>query len=131
MAQREIELVLMRQLASYLAQPILLLDANGDLLFFNEPAEAIVGKRFDEVGEIRRGEWSGFFKPSDDDGTPIKREKLPLTIAIDKGEPAHLRYWIQGLDGVRRRVEGTAFPLVGQAGRILGAVGIFWEIGRA
>jgi PAS domain-containing protein len=128
MAQRAIELILMRQLASYLAQPILVLDEKGDLLFFNESCEAIVGRRFDEVGEIRRGEWSLLFKPTEDDGTPIKREDLPLTIAIDKQQPAHRDYWIQGLDGVRRKVEGTAFPLVGQSGRCLGAVGLFWEI---
>ncbi len=128
MAHRDIELVLMRQLASYLAQPILLVDSNGDLLFFNEPAEELIGKRFDEVGEIRRGEFSALFKPVDDHGNPIKREDLPLTIAIDKGEPAHLRYWIQALDGVRREIEGTAFPLVGQAGRCLGAVAFFWGL---
>jgi PAS domain-containing protein len=131
MAQREIELILMRQLASYLAQPIVLVNANGDLLFFNEPAEAIVGKRFDEIAEIRRGEMTALFKPSDNHGAPIKREDLPLTIAIDKRQPAHLRYWIQGLDGVRRKVENTAFPLVGQTGQVLGAVAIFWEIDRA
>jgi PAS domain-containing protein len=128
MAQREIELVLMRQLASYLAQPILLVDRNGDLLFFNEPAEALVGKRFDEVGEIRSGEWSELFKPSDDRGAAIKREDLPITIALERGEPSHLRYWIQGLDGVRRQVAGTAFSLIGQSGRSLGAVGIFWGV---
>ena len=128
MAQRAIELILMRQLASSLAQPILLVDAKGDLLFFNEPAEALVGKRFDDVGEIRRGELTMLFKPSEEDGTPVKREDLPLLIAIDKQEPAHHNYWIQGLDGVRRKLENTAFPLVGQNGQCLGAVGLFWEI---
>ena len=44
--------------------------------------------------------------------------------------PAHARFWIQGLDGVRRKVENTAFPLVGQTGQVLGAVAIFWEIDR-
>lgn len=130
MAQRAIELILTRQLSSYLAQPIVVLDSHGDLLFFNEPAEAIVGKRFDEVGEIRRGEWSLLFKPSQGDGTPVKREDLPLTVAIDKHAPAHLSYWIQGLDGVRRNIDNTAFPLVGQSGHLLGAVGLFWEIDR-
>ncbi len=130
MAQREIELVLMRQLASTLAQPILLIDHNGDLLFFNEPAETLIGKRFDEIGEIRRGEWSELFKPTDDDGVPIKREDQLLTVALDKGEPTHLRFWIQSLDGVRRQIAGTAFPLVGQAGRTLGVVAFFWETGR-
>ena len=128
MAQRAIELILMRQLASYLAQPILVLNENGDLLFFNEPREAIVGRRFDEIGEIHRGEWSMLFKPTEDDGTPIKREDLPNAIAIDKQRPAHRDYWIQGLDGVRRKVNNTAFPLVGQSGRCLGAVSLFWGI---
>lgn len=128
MVQREIELVLARQLASCLAQPIILSDRNGDLLFFNEPAEALVGKRFDETGEIRRGEWTALFLPSDDDGAVIKREELPITIALDKREPAHMRFWIKGLDGARRQIESTAFPIVGQAGRLLGAMTIFWEI---
>jgi hypothetical protein len=42
-----VELILMRQLASYLAMPILLFDPAGNLLFYNEPAEALVGRRFD------------------------------------------------------------------------------------
>ncbi len=128
MVQREIELILMRQLASTLAQPILLLGANGDLLFFNEPAEALVGKHFNEVGEIRRDEWAMLFKPSEEDGTPLKPDELPLLIAIDKQRPAHRDYWIQGLDGERRKLGATAFPLVGLSGQCLGAVGLFWEI---
>jgi hypothetical protein len=32
---------------------------------------------------------------------------------------------------VRRHVEVTAFPLIGQAGRVLGAVGLFWEVKHA
>ncbi len=128
MPQREIELILMRQLASYLAMPMLVVDAKGDLLYYNEPAESIVGCRFDEIGEIRRGEWSAMFKPTDDDGSPIKREDQPLFIATEQHKPAHRCYWMKGLDGVSRHVEGTAFPLISQSGRCLGAAGIFWEL---
>ena len=39
MPQQEIEVILMRQLASYLAMPILVVDTEGDLVFFNEAAE--------------------------------------------------------------------------------------------
>ena len=116
----------MRQLASYLAQPIMIVDPNGDLLFYNEPAEELVGERFDEVGEIRRGEFRALLKIVDEHGSAIKREDLPLTIATDQVEPAHMRFWIRALDGVRRQIECTAFPLVGQAGRCLGAVAFFW-----
>src|SRR4051812_8675254 len=52
MAQRDIGLILMRQLADGLAVPVLLADENGDLLFFNEAAERLLGQRFDDVGEL-------------------------------------------------------------------------------
>ena len=84
MSHKEIELILARQLASYLDVPILIVDPAGDLLFFNESAEPIVGRRFDETGVIRRGEWSRIFQPTDDDGTPVPREQQALFIATER-----------------------------------------------
>ena len=43
-----IQIILMKQLAGYLSIPLFLVGPNGDLLFYNEPAEAILGRRFDE-----------------------------------------------------------------------------------
>ena len=128
MAQQAVEVILMRQLASCLAVPILVVDNKLNLVYFNERADKIVGRRFEETGEIRRGEWINMFRPTYKDGSPVKSEEAPLTIAIDEGRPAHNRSYIQGLDGVVREIEGIAFPLEGQGGRRLGAVGIFWEI---
>ena len=130
MAQREIELILTRQLASCLKVPILIVDPKGDLVFFNESAEPILGRRFEETGGIRRGEWSNLFKPTNDDGSAVPREQQPLFIATEQRRPAYRSSWIRGLDGVNRRIEGIAFPLNGLDGRFLGAVGIFWEVGR-
>ena len=48
-----IELILMRQLASHLRIPIFLVHGRGTLLFCNEPAEALLGLRFDEAGEMK------------------------------------------------------------------------------
>jgi PAS domain-containing protein len=131
MAQRDIEVILLRQLASHLAVPMLVVDPNGNLLFFNEAAEPIIGRRFEETGEIRRGEWSTVFKPMDENGVPVAREEQPLFIATEERRPAHRRYWIHGLDDVTREIEGIAFPLVGQGERFAGAVGIFWEVRRS
>ena len=39
MSQKEIEQILIRQLASYLAMAVLIVDADGNLVFYNEPAE--------------------------------------------------------------------------------------------
>jgi PAS domain-containing protein len=128
MTQREIEIILSRQLASYLAIPIFIVDPEGNLLFYNEPAEAILGGRFEETGEMPVSEWSRVFKPTDHRGAALGPDKLPLMVAVTERRPAHRRFWIRGLDHVRRHIEVTAFPLVGQADRYLGAMALFWEV---
>jgi PAS domain-containing protein len=127
MFQKAVELILMRQLASSLAMPIFLVDPAGNLLFYNEPAEQLLGSRYDETGEMSVGEWSSLFAAIGEDGSPLPEEALPLSIALHKHRAAHLAFWIRGLDGVSRKIGATAFPLDGQGGRRLGAVGIFWE----
>jgi PAS domain-containing protein len=127
MAQKAVELILMRQLASYLAVPIFLVDPDGNLLYYNEPAERLLGRRYDETGEMPVTEWSTVFTPTAEDGTPVPPEQLPLSIALRKWHPAHRPLAIRGLDGVDRRIAVTAFPLEGQGRRRLGAVAIFWE----
>lgn len=129
MVQKPIEVILARQLASCLAVPIFIVDPQGTLVFYNEPAEAILGRRFEETGEMPVGEWGTMFKPTDVDGAPLAPDQLPHVIALAQRQPAHRRFWIVGLDAVRRQIEVTAFPLIGQAQRHLGAIAIFWEIG--
>jgi PAS domain-containing protein len=128
LAQQELEMILLRQLASHLATPILVVDPKGDLVYFNEAAEAILGRRFDETQEIRRAEFNSTFQPSDEHGVPLRPDEQPLAMAADRLEPAHRRFWIRGLDGARRHIEGAAFPLIGQNHRLLGAFALFWEI---
>ena len=127
MAQREIELILIRQLASHLAMPIFIVDEVGNLVFYNEPAEEVLGRRFDETGEMPATEWATQWTPADEHGQPLPPESLPLSIALTQGQPAHSSQWISGLDHVRRRIEVVAFPLLGQGGRRLGAVAIFCQ----
>jgi PAS domain-containing protein len=127
MAQKEIEVILTRQLASYLAMPIFIVDPAGTLLFYNEPAEHVLGKRFEETGEMPASEWATIFTPLDESGAVIPPEGLPLIQALNERRPAHRGFSIRGLNGVARHIEVTAFPLVGMADRFLGAVAIFWE----
>jgi PAS domain-containing protein len=128
MPQQAIEVILMRQLASYLAMPIFLVDPAGNLLFYNEPAEVLLGHRYEETGEMPLAEWAQIFQPTSADGSPLPLESLPLVIALQQHRAAHLAFQIRGLDGVHRMIEATAFPLEGQGGRYLGAVALFWEV---
>jgi PAS domain-containing protein len=127
MVGHEVELILMKQLASYLALPIFLVDPAGTLLYYNEPAESLLGERYDETGEMPLEEWGTVFAPTDRSGAPLAPEELPLAVAVQQGRPAHGQISITGLDGVARHLSITAFPLVGQSNRNLGAVAIFWE----
>jgi len=103
------------------------MSAEGDLLYYNEAAEPLLGRRYDEAGEMPLAELAAIFKTTDTDGSPLAAEQLPLAVALSEQRPAHRHVLFQGLDGLRRSVEVTAFPLRGQGGRHLGVVAFFWE----
>lgn len=128
MSQNEIEVILSRHLAEYLAMPVFLVDPVGTLLYYNEPAEAILGTRYVDTGPMKAAEWTTIFNPYDQDGQPLKPEELPLMIALTRQHPAHKSFWIKGLDGSLRQIEVTAIPLIAQADRFLGGIAIFWEV---
>jgi PAS domain-containing protein len=128
MPQHEIEVILTRQLASYLTLPIFIVGPDGTLIFYNEPAEMILGHRFEETGEMPAQEWAAAYSTTNDGDKPVSPRELPLMIALREGRPAHGSFWIRGRGRTRHHIEVTAFPLIGQAGRHLGAVAIFWEV---
>ena len=126
--QVPVELILLRQVASYLAMPIFLVGADGDLLYFNEPAESLLGLRFDDVGELSMAEWLAAFRPAQEDGSVLEPQAVPLVVALREQRPTHERLTITGLDGVQRVIETTSFPLRGQGDRLLGAIALFWPV---
>ena len=97
------------------------------MIFYNPAAERQLGRPFAELGPVEIRDWYDAFQPTAEDGSPIKREDHPMHLALRRRQPSYRRFLYRGLDGVERVAEGTAFPLVGQCQRHLGAVGIFWE----
>jgi PAS domain-containing protein len=126
MAQQPVELILVRHLASRLGVPVFVVDPAGDLVYFNEPAERVLGRRFDEIRVMPFEEWTTVFAPSAS-GRRLAPEELPLVVALRWGRPDHRSLDIIGGDGVRRTIEVTAFPILGPAERRIGAVAMFWE----
>jgi PAS domain-containing protein len=126
--QHPVELILLRQWASYISLPVFLMDAAGTLIFYNEPAEELLGARFDDAGEMSVGELARIFKTTAVDGEELPAEHLPIHIALRQQRPAHATVRVTALDGRHRTLEVTAFPVGGQANRHLGAVAMFWEL---
>lgn len=127
MSQKEVELILMRQCASHLSMPIFIVDRDGHLIYYNEPAEALLGRPFDDAGDMSVANLASVFDTSDEDGRPVPSDQLPLGIAMTHRRPAFKRIRFTALDGTERLVEITALPLEGQGGHWLGSVAFFWE----
>jgi PAS domain-containing protein len=126
-AQKPLELILARNLMASLSTPAFLVDEDGMLVFYNEAAGALLGKRFEEVGKMGAEEWGSSFGPFDDEGNHIPFDELPLTIALRQGRPAHAEYRIRSLDGLDHQIEVSAMPIVASGGS-RGAMAIFWPI---
>jgi PAS domain-containing protein len=123
----EVELILARQLASGLTVPVLLVDARGDTLFYNEPAEAIFGRRFDEIDALPFEERAAMLAPRRENGEPLPVEQLPGMIAMRERRPAHAEIYIHGFDGVLQAVEATAIPIESAGGHVLGTLIVMWR----
>ena len=126
--QKSLVLILARELATNLATPIYIADADGDLVYFNEPAEEIASGRFAEHRETPIGDWVKELAPETLDGKPLDREEMPGGIAFAERRPAHGTMRVTGLDGQKRTVETTALPLFGPDGEFHGIMAIFWEL---
>jgi PAS domain S-box-containing protein len=127
-ASKSIQIILARQLASCVAAPILLVDAEGTLVYYNESAEAIFHQRFDETGEMPPDEWTTRIAAMDDDRKPIPAEDRAMMRVIHKRHPVSQAMWLRGSDGEWRHVHVTAFPLIGERDTLFGVMSIFWEI---
>jgi hypothetical protein len=122
-----IELILSRQLAECLAMPVFLTDTVGNLLFYTEPAENILGKRYEDTGEMSVEEWGTVFKNRDDGGNPIPSDELPLVKTLVNRLPYHKTFWIESLQGTAERISVTSYPIIGRPETFLGAIAIFWR----
>lgn len=123
----EIEIILNRQLADCLSLPVFITDTAGNLIFYNEPAEEILGKRFEDTGEMPVAEWSTVFKPMDESGAIMPPEDLPLVKTLRDAYPYHKTFWIESLKGKNQKISLTSYPIIGRTGKFLGAVAIFWK----
>jgi len=123
--QRPLELILARNLMSALSTPAFLVDEGGLLVFYNEAAGMLLGKRFEELGTVGPQEWGSLFGPFDESGEPIPYDDLPIVRAIRAGRPAHAEMTVRSTDGTEHDVEVSAFPILTAHGS-QGAIAVFW-----
>jgi PAS domain-containing protein len=129
-AQRPLELILARNLLATLSTPAFLVNQPGDIVFYNEAAGVVLGRRFEESGAMSAQDWVETFGPIDDNGNPIPVEEQPLTGALRRNRPGHSRHRIRSLGGGEHMVEVSGVPVIGADG-FMGAMVFFWIAGEA
>jgi PAS domain-containing protein len=124
--QKNVVLILARDMAEKLATPMFVVDAEGTLVFYNEAAETLLGKTFADAGEMKAEEWMAEWAPIGENGQPMKLRDLALGRALFEGHPDHHDLAIRASDGVKRTIAATAIPLQTHPDEIVGAVALFW-----
>lgn len=127
-AQKPLELILARNLLTSVTTPAFLVARDGTLLFYNEGAGALIGRPFEDTGQLDLDEWTRRFGPFDDQGEVLPFDELPLTRALKEGRPAHDEFVVRSADGVKHRIAASAMPIVGAASGASGAMVIFWPL---
>jgi PAS domain-containing protein len=124
---KHLVLILARELAANVATPMLIVDPDRVLVYFNEPAEELLGETFASTGEMSVSKWGATHEPHRLDGEPYPLEEFPLTTALHDHRPASDAVRFTGGDGVKRTVVVAAYPLLAQSSEFAGAVALFWE----
>ena len=125
-AQKPLELILARNLLSSISTPAFLVGDQGTLLFFNDAAASLLGRRFEENGTMSAAEWTSEFGPFGEDEKPIPYDQIPATVSVRDNRPFHGNFRICTTDG-HQDIEASAIPIVG-AGGSSGAIVIFWPL---
>jgi PAS domain-containing protein len=121
-------LILARNLVASITVPGFIADADGNVVFYNDAAGELLGRRFEETGRLSHQEWSDI-GPLDEDGNQLDWDALPLTTALRENRPAHQRFRIRTDASTLLMIETSAVPLTAADGHH-GAIVVFWPAGE-
>ena len=126
MSHQDVELILARKLAEALADVVLIIDARGDTIFFNEPGGRLLGRPFEEFDALPFAERNALLAPLRPDGSPLPRGELPGIRAMAEGRPTHVVLHMHDVAGHLLAVETVGVPLQSASGHTIGAFVVAW-----
>ena len=124
--QQPLELILARNLIQNISTPALIADCEGSLVFYNEAAGQIIGRRFEEAGRLSQDRWRAALSPPDGKATAENADTLSL--GLTGSAAAHGRFHIRGYDDREVEVEASAIPLT-RGPDLHGTLVAFWPVG--
>jgi PAS domain-containing protein len=80
--QPNLVLIVARSFATKLATPTLIIDADGDLVYFNDAAAEVLGSSYLDVGALDASRWQELFQPRTLDEDPLTPAETPGGVAL-------------------------------------------------
>ena len=125
--QKHLVLILAREFASNLSTPTLVTDADGNLVFYNEAAEGVIGQPLLRDGRHAARRLARRLRAEDARVGAAAARASPGADRARPAAPLAPRYLVTSADGVEREIEVTAFPLFAHTDEFVGVVVIFWR----
>jgi PAS domain-containing protein len=124
---KSLVLIRAKHLAESVTTPMFLADKEGNLIFYNEAAETILGRTFADAGPMPTSDWQKTFDVRSRDGSPFPLEEMPGWMVLQNKRPTlgHMR--LRALDGVDHFIAVCAMPLFTAQEQFDGALIVFWE----
>jgi PAS domain-containing protein len=129
--QPDLVLIVARSFATKLATPTVIIDAHGDLMYFNDAAAEVLGRSYPDVGAVGGSRWQELFQPRTLNEEPMTAEQTPGGVALRERRPVHDSFAMRGLDGRAHEITVTSFPLFSRPDEVVGVMSIFWELPAA
>lgn len=123
---KDLVLIDARAFAERLSTPTLITDSIGNLVYYNEAAEMLLGRPFAEAGEMPAVEWSQIFTVRRLDGSPMPLEEMPGGMALLEHKPAHGKLLIKALNGIEYKLAVTGLPIFTGEKEPVGIIALFW-----
>jgi PAS domain S-box-containing protein len=108
-----------REILERLPAAVYATDADGRILFYNDAAAALWGRR-PKMGEDW---WCGSWRLYWPDGTPMAHGECPMAVTLRTGRP------VRGAEAIAERPDGSRFPFIpyptplhDACGKLVGAV---------
>jgi PAS domain S-box-containing protein len=114
-----------RRVLDALPAPIYATDANGRIIYYNEAAAALAGRR-PKLGE---DEWCVTWRLYWPDGRPMPHDQCPMAVALKENRA------VRGVEAILERPDGSRIPFIPHptplhdaSGRLIGAVNMLVDI---
>lgn len=125
MPQKNVELILLKQISNYLEISCLILDPLGNLIFCNEAAEKLLNFRFSE--QIDADEWKLRFTPRNRHNKPLEEVKNPFYTSNILRRMGHGIFYIKSGNNNLIHIEMITIPIINQFDIFNGVIAFFQD----